>query len=118
MQPKLVPLRISSGWSVGYNNFLEISTEDFIDDTYPYEWDLNEDILQFSNEYRKRILDLGWYPSSNPKGQYRIVLIELCEDEDQAEKWDSPLFQYCSRDTNDIKDKINFVLQEVATGRL
>lgn len=42
----LVPLRIPSGWMVAYNNFLEISPYDFVDDTFKYAMELDEDILQ------------------------------------------------------------------------
>ncbi|MEC0270887.1 hypothetical protein [Paenibacillus anseongense] len=46
MKLGLVPLRIPSGWMVAYNNFLEISPYDFVDDTFKYAMELDEDILQ------------------------------------------------------------------------
>lgn len=103
---------------VSYNNFLELSTEEFTDDTFKYEIDLDEDILQISSQAHRRILDLGWYPSFHPDGQYKIMLVELVEKEIQPEKWDDPLFTFSSRSVNEIKDKIDLVLQQVVEGRL
>ncbi|MDU0200087.1 hypothetical protein ACYEXS_11760 [Paenibacillus sp. MAH-36] len=118
MKLGLVPLRIPSGWMVAYNNFLEISPYDFVDDTYKYAMELDEDILQMSNQYRKRILDLGWYPSFNPHGQYRIVLVELVDNESQSDKWTTPIVIFSSRDILTIKMTIDSLLEEVAEGRL
>ncbi|NRF95593.1 hypothetical protein HQN89_32670 [Paenibacillus frigoriresistens] len=60
----------------------------FIDDTYENVLELDEDILQIVSQDHKRIVDLGWYPSFNPNGQYKVKLIELVDEERQLEKWD------------------------------
>ncbi len=102
---------------ISFNNFLEISTDKFIDDTYEHVLELDEDILQIVSLDHRRILDLGWYPSFNPNGQYKIMLIELVDEENQPEKWDSPLITFISRNVSVIKDKIDYMLQEVVAGR-
>ncbi|KRF10272.1 hypothetical protein ASG89_01700 [Paenibacillus sp. Soil766] len=107
MKPKLVPLRIPSRWMISLNNFHEISTDEFTDDTYENVLELDEDILQIVSQDHKRIVDLGWYPSLNPNGQYKVKLVELVDEERQPEKWDSPLFTFSSRSVSVIKDKID-----------
>ncbi|WP_171644565.1 hypothetical protein [Paenibacillus phytorum] len=103
---------------ISKNNFIEISTDEYTDDTYEHVLELDEDILQIVSQDNKRILDLGWYPSFNPNGQYKIMLVELVDVEHQAEKWDSPLFTCSSKSVSVIKDTIEYILQEVVEGRL
>ncbi|KRF31653.1 hypothetical protein [Paenibacillus sp. Soil787] len=68
-------------------SFLEISTDEFTDDTYEIVLELDEDILQIVSQDQL----LGWYPSFNPNGQYKVKLVELVVEEKQPEKWDSSL---------------------------
>jgi hypothetical protein len=64
--------------------------------------------LQLKNENRSRVLDLGWYPSFNPHGKYRLLLIELSIDPDeQAELWEKPLLLFESRDIEEVQRTID-----------
>jgi hypothetical protein len=51
--PKLVPLRITGGWTISFNQFTEMSPDAFLTDDYQYKWEFNEDIFQFDNHDRK-----------------------------------------------------------------
>ncbi|MDE5984500.1 MAG: hypothetical protein K2H13_04520 [Eubacterium sp.] len=59
---------------------------------------LNEDLMQVSyNE--NYILDIGWYPESNPSGSFIIQLIKnYC--------WDNPIFKEKCKSENDLVDNI------------
>lgn len=39
------------------------------------EWEFNEDILQI-HYFGEYIIDLGWYPSHNPKGGFSLSVIK------------------------------------------
>ncbi|WP_134682617.1 hypothetical protein [Brevibacillus migulae] len=119
MEPKLVPLRIPTGWSVALNKFREVNPEQFKHEDYEFCWEFDEDILHLKNEYRNRILDLGWYPSFNPKGIYRLLLIELHDDHDeQTESWEKPLIIFESRDIEETQRTIEHILIQVTEGLL
>ncbi|RCW40297.1 hypothetical protein [Paenibacillus prosopidis] len=113
MQSKLVPLRIPPGWMVNFNQFTEANPDAFKNDDYEYKWEFNEDILQFDHIKNNRTVDLGWYPEFNPKGKYKIVLINSSDPD-----WQNPIYKFLSRDINEIIEKIEYVLEEVSNGRI
>ncbi|MCA0755646.1 hypothetical protein KP806_11325 [Paenibacillus sp. N4] len=119
MENQIVSLKLTSDWVVKWNHFYEINTNEFIDESFPCQMDLIEDIVYFINQSRNRMLDLGWYPEGNPKGKYRLVLIEMDEEEDkQIENWNNPLITFTSRDNIEIKNKVNEILNKVSEGLL
>jgi len=119
LKKQLVPLRVPSGWMIDYNAFLDLDPNEFIDNEYEFRWEYSEDILQFSNKIRSRVLDLGWYPDHNPDGMFNIKLVELVEDnESQSDKWFQPIFILRTRNRNEIIEKLEWIMQEVAEGRL
>ncbi|MCR2806074.1 hypothetical protein [Paenibacillus soyae] len=115
MSLKLVPLRISSGWRVTYNEFFEADPDSFVDENHKHAWEFKEDLLQLDHD-RKRTLDLGWYPEFNPKGKYRLVLIDS-EDKEQPD-WENPLYVFETRNFKEIIEKVEFVLNEVSYCRM
>ena len=114
----LVPLKIPNEWEVEHNIFTEVCPERFNNDDYEYRWEFNEDILQIRNTYKRRILDLGWYPEFNPLGQYCFVLVEIEDNEMQLVCWDQPIIKYYPRNIEDIKNKIEELLEKVTEGQL
>jgi hypothetical protein len=116
IQPKLVPIRVSPGWMIHFNQFTEANPDAFINDDYEYKWEFNEDILQFNHINNKWTLDLGWYPEFNPIGEYKILLIDT-SDIDCPDR-QNPIYKFNSRDINVIIEKIEYVLMEVSHGRL
>ncbi|AIQ53398.1 hypothetical protein [Paenibacillus sp. FSL R7-0331] len=111
MIPPLVPLRIPAGWKISFNQFTESNPELFIDDEYIYRWEFNEDIFQFENSYRKRILDLSWRPEFNPNGEYILVLLDA-----DFPDWSQPLSEFRTKEIKKIIEKTEQWLAEVSKG--
>jgi hypothetical protein len=99
--PPLQPLRIPTGWVIDWNGFLEV---DPIFDVGEVESiGFGEDLLQISDKTRSILLDLGWYPSGDPNGEYRLVAIRRHSDEDEMRaSWDRPLRSLASRSRMEI----------------
>ncbi|MEK4059948.1 MULTISPECIES: hypothetical protein [unclassified Paenibacillus] len=112
MSLQLVPLNIPSDWTVVWNHFFEINPDDFHDDSFPYVWELHEDIFYFRNEKKGLILDLGWYPSMSSKGAYTLYLVKIGDEETGAEYWANPILKYRSRNIYEITNKIHEVLDK------
>lgn len=110
----LQPLRIPSGWIVGFNEFFDVEPvfEKYLDDQ---SWDFSEDLLQLSNEYRKIIIDLGWYPSHDPAGQFRLMAVKwFAEDEEpEVDPWRQPLKEFETRSKREVVQKIEEWLEEI-----
>jgi len=75
MELELQELKIPVGWFISYNQFYNIypseKTVESVDTVF------TEDILQFKNEYRNRLIDLGWYPEGDyNNGAYELVVYE------------------------------------------
>ena len=118
MIPEHVPLIIPNDWNVIWNNFTQSDPDNFYDEDYKFIWEFQEDIFYFRNEEKKRILDLGWYPSHKPEGRYNLVLILITDDENMPESWDKPLFTYRTRSIEKLQKKINWILKEVSLGNI
>ncbi|GGF99114.1 hypothetical protein GCM10010912_49830 [Paenibacillus albidus] len=112
MSLQLVPLNIPSDWTVVWNHFFEINPDDFHDDSFPYVWELHEDIFYFRNEKKGLILDLGWYPAMSSEGAYTLYLVKIGDEETGAEYWANPILKYRSRNINEITNKIHEVLDK------
>lgn len=67
---KLQPLRITSGWTVKYNNFSEYDPEK---DGEEYSLELCEDLLQLQNN--NLLVDLGWYGDFDD-GRYILYMVD------------------------------------------
>lgn len=92
MKYKLVPLRLHAGWEITYNSFTEYDTalhgrEDI--------WELREDLLQLRHSLADLIIDLGWYPGSDPAGHYVLRMIG-------DKNWEVPLEIFTSRSKEEI----------------
>ncbi|TYP78165.1 hypothetical protein [Paenibacillus methanolicus] len=116
---RLVPLKIPSGWLVKYNHFLELDVDRFTDRNFPDWMDFDEDLLMLVCDFRQIIVDLGWYPMGDPKGQYTIMVVAMSEDKDQqADNWLTPLLTFRSRSLPVIQNRINEIMDDVTLGKL
>lgn len=70
MEYKLQPLRITSGWTVKYNNFSEYDPET---DSPEDSLELCEDLLQIENN--NLLVDLGWYGGYD-NGRYILYMVD------------------------------------------
>ena len=92
----LQPLRIHTGWRVGFNNFTEydLALHDKSD-----IFELKEDMLQLSfclaDSATNLIIDLGWYPEFDANGNYKMLMIK---DYD----WETPLEEFTTKSKFDI----------------
>ena len=126
------------------NHFYDVSPEDarLSDDLLDYPF--FQDILHLRNHQRRMVLDLGWYPDSDPNGQFRLRLIQwdmppshkampkqtLTTTRDgmkytyalqptySGDAWSSPLIDFSSVDPNEIRAQIDDILARVASGEL
>jgi hypothetical protein len=110
MNLELQELKVPGGWYISYNHFYNIApskaTVEAIDTVF------NEDILQFKNEYRNRLIDLGWYPEGNyDLGAYGLVVYE-------GDFHGKLLYEVKSKDKEEIIREINRLLLEIAEGYL
>ena len=72
---ELQPLRIPAGWFVSYNMFSEYDPDS---DGEKYSYELCEDMLQLKN--KNLLIDLGWYPHGDIKGNYKLYLVDTTID--------------------------------------
>jgi hypothetical protein len=103
-----VPLRIPTGWAVVWNTFFEgeplieagvfVNAADFDEDLLRIE-SISFDGQRWHTDARSYIVDLGWYPTENPNGRYRLALLRG--------DWDHVLTTYESRDIREICDTID-----------
>lgn len=70
--------------------------------------DLKEDMLQveFPNAY---LLDVGWTPSFNINGKFKIVLIK---DYD----WQKPVYTGVATNVKDLEREMSLAVSEIPTG--
>lgn len=77
---------------------------DEIDPNLPFEqqeWSFNEDMLQMVTT-NNLIIDVGFYPTNEPHGFFRTVVIENYD-------WDNPLFKKKTRRSTSLEKKLNSV---------
>ena len=138
------PLRIPAGWTICQNHFLEIEPEEASLENGRLDFPFYEDMLHLRNADLRMVLDLGWYPDGDPNGTYRLCLIQwdappnhnqmpkrsitikrngvtytyLLEPQQIGDAWSKPLIEFESRDANEIRQRIDDVLDAVVQGRI
>ena len=94
--PPLLPLRIPSGWEVTWNVFCEVDPN--FEESHTGAVGFTENMLQIVNKQTSILIDLGWYPEGDPKGQFRLVAIRTDgTDAEQTSARDRPLNVLTSR---------------------
>ncbi len=101
----LQPLRITGGWDIIQNKFLNLEPSEIVDEDDRLWFHFTEDILQLRHKSRNIVIDMGWYPDIEPTGNYRIVAIK---DED----WETPLDRFESRSKEEITAKIEQLIKQ------
>ena len=109
----LQSLKISTGWTVTWNQFYDIEPNsniylDGLPDGDVWELFL-QDLLQLKHFNKNIILDLGWTPEANPEGSY---LLQVIADED----WSTPIAVYKSKNKSEVVGKIDDLLLKIASG--
>lgn len=110
MKLELQELKIPAGWFISYNQFYNIypteETVDSVDSVFM------EDILQFTNDSRHRLLDLGWYPEFDfIGGAYKMVVYE-------GDFCGKLLYELKSKSKKEIVSEINRLLLDITEGHL
>lgn len=110
MSLELQDLKIPAGWLVSHNEFYDVHpTKENVDSA---DTVFIQDILQFTNEYRNRVLDLGWYPEGEfEKGAFGLVVYE-------GDFNGKLLYELKSKSKDDIVSEINRLLALIAYGRM
>jgi len=69
-----------------------------------------QDLLHFKHREDGRLLDVGWYPDSEPNGAYRMVLLtplsETNDDGSWRYDWRNPILEFKTRSLNELKSQI------------
>ncbi len=128
---KHVPLQVPAGWEIKQNHFYNVLVEEKLNGgllDYPFY----EDILYMVNRNRMVAIDLGWYPDSDPTGNYSLKLLRIKIEKNvdpQVKKtmnrkvgdskveyqlieklevlWNIPIDVFYSRDIIKIQNKLN-----------
>ncbi len=105
----LQPLRIPSGWTIMINKLEDIEPEELSPEDKIWLYAYTEDILyMYTNMSRKKnkeletqtlVIDLGWYPDSDPKGTFRLLAI-------LNDNWENPLLEFSSRKKKEVVKKL------------
>ena len=92
------PLRIPGGWAVEHNELRQLhpSTLNAGDPLWNY---LVEDLLQVHHVRRKLLLDVGWYPDSQPEGCFQMILL-------RNKDWDNPLRMFKTKELSELVQQI------------
>ncbi len=114
--PELATIRIGSSWQIAYHRLLRLSPDRAgeVATTVPgvtiWHLSFNEDLLQIINPDRGLLVDVGWYPDSDPTGAFGLVIVRRREEgEDPARPsydWRNPLFEFRTRSVEDLVAEI------------
>lgn len=116
----LMRFRVPAGFAVCYNKFADIEPVESEGDEILENWGyFTEDILQINKmelkkgkwiipEENKLIIDLGWYPDSDAKGSYRLVLVN--------EEWET-IWSKKSKDRFEIRDTLEEWMDLIHQGK-
>ncbi|MGR2680378.1 hypothetical protein [Chromobacterium haemolyticum] len=68
---------------------------------------LKEDILQIECEPLGLLVDVGWYPEFNPRGRFRIYVIQHAD-------WDQPLEEKTAKNLAQLFDALTAIIERHA----
>ncbi|MEK8129436.1 hypothetical protein WMW72_16130 [Paenibacillus filicis] len=105
---KLLPLRIPSSWEISYNSLVELDPSHLKDEEEKWR-NFTEDLLQIKHIKYNILLDVGWYPESDPNGSYGLELIKNHD-------WRNPLVSFDTKNRDELVEKIEFLLWQVGEG--
>lgn len=108
----LVSPNVPPPWKITYNTLgnLEPSDVDLAPDrdTVFAHW-FTQDLMQITNEKAEKLIDVGWYPDGEAKGEFKIEVIKRIGEDDFD--WSNPLLQFRTRSLANLLKKIEAICQ-------
>lgn len=108
---ELQPLRIPGGWTVMWNEFLDVDITQFPPDEALWS-NCTEDMFYIvknsnskSSDTPEYAIDLGWYPEMEPDGAYILLVIKNGD-------WDNPKERFRSQNKDEVAKKIEEFLRK------
>lgn len=101
------PLRITEGWKVNYNNFVEIDPRNLEPDDDCW-FMFTESLLRLYHEKSSITLDLGWNPDISPDGNYLVLIMKNMDLE-------NPIHEFTSDNYKEVIEYIEFHLKQITS---
>lgn len=108
---ELQPLKIPCGWTVMWNEFLDVDITQFPADEKLW-LNYTEDMLYIVKNSDSRaseppdcVIDLGWYPEMNSHGEYVLLVVKNSD-------WSNPEETFNSRNKDEVAKKIEEFLHK------
>src|SRR5207253_8434131 len=73
----------------------------------------NEDLLQVVNANNTLLLDVGWYPDSDPSGEYRLQVIRVYDEGKKGRDsydWRNPVVDFFTRSLQDLLVEVHKIV--------
>lgn len=106
---KLQPLRIPPGWNFMFNKFQDLEPETVLEQDDIWSFYFVQDIMYLYSERKRKVnkqfeeqtigIDLGWYPDSDPNGNFFLLAV-------LNGNWETPLLEFSSRNKCEIVEKL------------
>ncbi|HEX8913468.1 MAG TPA: hypothetical protein VF796_14000 [Humisphaera sp.] len=100
---RLQPLRVTDGWRVVWNQFLDTDPPQPADDPDGI-WSRYGDVLYMTNEGLGVLIDLAWHCEEGSVGYFRLVMVETGVGDDG---WTRPLREFRSRARREVAEMID-----------
>ena len=106
-------IKLPQGWTITHHQLFDISPDD-VDQASAWYSYFVEDLLQIVNEDHGLLLDIGWYPDSDPGGHFRLVMLPKRSDESKRNSydWKRPLINFQTRSLNELLQRIQLCCEE------
>lgn len=119
----LASIETSDGWQITYHRLFNISPDEApnveVRGGGMSIWQLcfHEDLLHVVNKDRGLLLDVGWYPDSDPSGSFRLRLIQEKKPGVNAGRppydWQHPRIDYETRSLDQLLGKIHELVTQI-----
>jgi hypothetical protein len=101
-------VNVGPKWRVTYHTLINLDPEDVphIEGLSPEDnlWhNFGEDLLQIRNDDKGLLLDVGWYPSWEPTGEY---VLRILEADAENYDWEHPREQFRTRSLRELLEAI------------
>jgi len=110
-------IKTSDGWQITHHRLFNVSPDEApkveVRGGKVSIWHLCfiEDLLQIVNRGRGLLLDVGWYPGSDPSGSFRLTVIQEKKPGIKTDRspydWEHPQIDYKTRSLDQLLGKIH-----------
>ncbi len=106
-------IRATDDWRITYHRLFKVSCEvanSFLGQPVtPWDVCFLEDLLQVENLEKQLLLDVGWFPETNPSGSYRLRVIRINMNEGGAPRydWKNPIVDFRTRSIDELLSEIH-----------